>query len=775
MKRSLIAGATAAGLLFTAFVSPIAMAAEPASSLAAECDGAAQGEAEASALAAACGEDVEVLGGVGDGASLYAEPGGSMRFETSAVDPNVVSLSSTNTVLRPSGPSGYNWTGTQWVGYCDPAEYAEGCDAAGIQRLVWQFDGVDILRELEPGDITSAEFFANSDEAWLDDVDCTPSRLDFYDIPRISSATGWASTTAWTESRRVGGSTFYWGACEQTPHYLGFFDLDATQLAVNAAKADRSSVTIGVRAADETCMTCGWTSFKRSATLVVRFNRPPLTPTNLKTGSSDWGDGEPCVSGQVVRTTAPRLSADITDPDPGGMPDDSAPVFATFRVAQASAPDTVLWEGSESYSHTGRHSISVPSGILEHDGRYVWSVLGTDDGGLNGSTASCAFSIDISSPAAPVIVPLVGDQTVYLERTVRGGLGVTGSFLLTSSSNDVARYRYGINTQVPSNEIAATENTVLQIAPSRAGLNYLWIDAVDEVGNVSKQTVHEFYVSFNAPTSPPPAITVTGPTSYTFGDIPTASVTLSADAATPYGTVTVKSGSVTVGSASFDERTEELELDPLALGAGTKTLTFTYQAFPGAPAWSTTRTVTITPLTFVASRSPSISGTVQVGKTLTANRWTWTPTPTTVKYQWRLDGKAVSGATSKTWTVPASAKGKKVSVAITGSKTGYTTKTLASPATAAVKAGVFVAPATTITGTVKVGSTLKAVRGTWTPQPSTVKYQWKVGGVAVKGATNYYFKVPASAKGKRVAVVVTGSRTGYTTKTVTSALTSAVR
>ncbi|MFJ3403155.1 hypothetical protein [Promicromonospora sp. NPDC090134] len=194
---------------------------------------------------------------------------------------------------------------------------------------------------------------------------------------------------------------------------------------------------------------------------------------------------------------------------------------------------------------------------------------------------------------------------------------------------------------------------------------------------------------------------------------------------------------------------------------------------PTAPAqWRGTLTVGSN---FLASRSPSVAGTVQVGKTLTANRWTWTPTPTTVKYQWRLDGKAVSGATSKTWTVPASAKGKKVSVAITGSKTGYTTKTLASPATAAVKAGVFVAPATTITGTVKVGSTLKAVRGTWTPQPSTVKYQWKVGGVAVKGATNYYFKVPASAKGKRVAVVVTGSRTGYTTKTVTSALTSVVR
>jgi hypothetical protein len=172
---------------------------------------------------------------------------------------------------------------------------------------------------------------------------------------------------------------------------------------------------------------------------------------------------------------------------------------------------------------------------------------------------------------------------------------------------------------------------------------------------------------------------------------------------------------------------------------------------------------------------PSVSGTVQVGKTLTANRWTWAPTPTTVKYQWRLDGNAVSGATSKTWTVPASAKGKRVTVAITGSKVGYATKTLVSPATGAVLAGVFVAPRPTITGTASVGSTLSVVRGTWSPQPTTVRYQWKVGGVAVTGATNYLFRVPASARGKRIVVTVTGLRAGYTTRTVTAEPTSVIR
>jgi len=56
-----------------------------------------------------------------------------------------------------------------------------------------------------------------------------------------------------------------------------------------------------------------------------------------------------------------------------------------------------------------------------------------------------------------------------------------------------------------------------------------------------------------------------------------------------------------------DERTEAIALDGLALGAGSRPLKFTYQALPGAPAWSIQRTVTVTPPAFSVSRSPSAS------------------------------------------------------------------------------------------------------------------------------------------------------------------------
>lgn len=767
MKRSLIAGATAVGMLFAALVAPatVAASAEISPSPEIDCGITVWSETEAAELAAACDKDVEVVGATGDSARLFAEPDGGMRMEAAVEDPVWWRNAATRTLLSPDATAEYGWEGSRWVGYCDPAEYAQGCADAGVQRAVWQFDGFDILAELEPEDVTSATFIVNGETAWLDDAGCTANRLEIYDVPLVSPATDWTSTVAWTTDKRVGERSFYWPACEQNPGYTGYFSFDATQLAVDAARDDRTSVAVGVRAADETCMTCGWNLLRQHAILRVNFNRAPLAPNDLQIGflySKVACTGEP-----VLRTIMPFIRPSIVDPD--GISSNNWVKTVAYRIARTDNPDTMLWEGTTTAeSSISGHHVEVPGGVLEDGGRYTLTVFGTDNHGLTGPSTSCVFRVDLVPPDAPTVAPLLGGEAFYPTGVLRGGVGIPGAFLLTSASDDVVAYEYKVNSQAIPSRVTAGENTVLMAAPRSTAGNELSVRAVDEAGNMSGLVTYEFEASksaFFVPT--PPAITVTGPTAWTVGNAPpTASVTLSADAVTPYGTVTVTSGSTVVGSAVFDERTKELELDAAALGTGTKTLTYTYRAVPEAPAWSTSRTMTISLPAFTASRLPSIGGTVQVGKTLTANRWTWTPTPTTVKYQWRLDGRSVSGATSQIWKVPATAKGKTVSVAITGSKAGYTTKTLVSPATTAVKAGVFVAPTPTIAGTATVGSTLQVYRGTWSPLPSTVTHQWRIDGRAVEGATRSTFRVPTSARGKRVSVVVTGSLAGYTTKSV---------
>lgn len=83
-------------------------------------------------------------------------------------------------------------------------------------------------------------------------------------------------------------------------------------------------------------------------------------------------------------------------------------------------------------------------------------------------------------------------------------------------------------------------------------------------------------------------------------------------------------------------------------------------------------------------KTPTISGTVVVGKKLTAKPGVWT-TGTTFTYQWYANGTAITGATKSTFTLTKAQKGKTITVKVTGKKTGYATVALTLKATAAVK------------------------------------------------------------------------------------------
>lgn len=81
--------------------------------------------------------------------------------------------------------------------------------------------------------------------------------------------------------------------------------------------------------------------------------------------------------------------------------------------------------------------------------------------------------------------------------------------------------------------------------------------------------------------------------------------------------------------------------------------------------------------------TPKITGTAKAGSTLTANPGTWTA-GAALKYQWYADGKAISKATSKTYKVTYLEGGKRLTVEVTGSKSGYATTKRMSAATSTV-------------------------------------------------------------------------------------------
>ncbi|WP_169747711.1 ExeM/NucH family extracellular endonuclease [Demequina subtropica] len=174
------------------------------------------------------------------------------------------------------------------------------------------------------------------------------------------------------------------------------------------------------------------------------------------------------------------------------------------------------------------------------------------------------------------------------------------------------------------------------------------------------------------------------------------------------------------------------------------------------------------PLEFTSAPQPTITGTPKAGSTLRVAAGTWTPTPSTLTYQWYSNGVAIKGATGITYKVATKDRGKRLTVAVTASLDGYVTTTETSAAVKVLKVWT-TAPKPTILGSATAGSTLRVKRGVWNPGTPTYAYQWYSNGVAIKGATGATYKVTTQDRGKRLTVAVTASRPDYESKTMVSA------
>jgi hypothetical protein len=86
----------------------------------------------------------------------------------------------------------------------------------------------------------------------------------------------------------------------------------------------------------------------------------------------------------------------------------------------------------------------------------------------------------------------------------------------------------------------------------------------------------------------------------------------------------------------------------------------------------------------VSTALPAITGTAQVGQTLTVTNGTWTGSPTSYTRQWKAAGVAISGATATTYVPVAGDVGKTITCTVTAVKSGTASVSATSAATAAV-------------------------------------------------------------------------------------------
>ena len=186
---------------------------------------------------------------------------------------------------------------------------------------------------------------------------------------------------------------------------------------------------------------------------------------------------------------------------------------------------------------------------------------------------------------------------------------------------------------------------------------------------------------------------------------------------------------------------------------------------------------------------PTISGTAQVGQTLTAGNGTWSNAPTSFAYQWvRCNGggnscASVANGTQQTYTLVGADAGRTMRVRVTatnadGSSSAQSAQTAMVAAATSSAAPKNTAPPT-ISGTARVGQTLTANEGSWSGNPTGYAFQWQrcdadvTACSNVVGATSKTYLVRIADLGYRLRVRVT-ARNDKGSATANSALSAIV-
>lgn len=151
--------------------------------------------------------------------------------------------------------------------------------------------------------------------------------------------------------------------------------------------------------------------------------------------------------------------------------------------------------------------------------------------------------------------------------------------------------------------------------------------------------------------------------------------------------------------------------------------------------------------------APTITGTPELLSTVSAETGEWNHADS-YSYQWFKNGEPVDGATSKDFTIPSSfGLNKDLSVEVTAHYKNADSKTVSSSAVTTFDNAPVGHSSASITGSYKVGETLKA-NVSWDREPSSVEYIWTRDGAPIKGANKKDYTITVADVNKNISVTV---------------------
>ena len=225
--------------------------------------------------------------------------------------------------------------------------------------------------------------------------------------------------------------------------------------------------------------------------------------------------------------------------------------------------------------------------------------------------------------------------------------------------------------------------------------------------------------------------------------------------------------------------------DPPAASAGSAS--GTALTSPGTSTSTTTTpsgpTVTLPP---VNDGLPVISGTAQLGQTLTTSTGSWLDSPMSYAYQWQdcdslgIGCADIAGASASSYTLQASDVGHTIRSVVSATNAGGTSSATSGQTSVVSRPA---APSNTavpvVSGSAVQGQSLSTTNGSWSGSPTAYAYQWQDCDTAgsncanISGATGASYTLQAGDVGHTIRSVVSATNAGGTSS-ATSGQTSVV-
>ncbi|MFC0626311.1 LamG-like jellyroll fold domain-containing protein [Kribbella deserti] len=323
---------------------------------------------------------------------------------------------------------------------------------------------------------------------------CGDQGLQLWRTGEISNGTSWNGINWWygapLQSKSVPSSNTT-GCSGKSDEWVKFDGANIKKRVQSAASHKDASITFGLRSSNEDSRDA-WRRIKTSTVkLHVTYYIYPPHPDRLKV---DGAGCDPTESGSPwINERYPTFSARVRTSE-------SESVFWRFRVRKVASESNFFYYRTPNPVAASTQSRKSTTALP--DGPYKWQARSDSrqsEAVNSGYTNYCYFRVDATTPTVPEVTGPTGAVT---EGTTVSVTVSASDPLVNGSRSGLNRFEYSWTTDTFDQSIASTGTTTIKRPAVTAGRQVLYVRAVDNAGNKSKQKVFTFFAGRNIPKTP---------------------------------------------------------------------------------------------------------------------------------------------------------------------------------------------------------------------------------------------------------------------------------